>query len=427
MLRTPHPEQARFVTSTAKRKVIRAGRRGGKTVGIAIQSVIRFQSGRRVLYGAPTQEQIDAFWFEVKLALSDGIQRGLLHKNESLHLIEVPGTKNRIRAKTVWNADTLRGDYADDLVLDEFHLMAEDTWRVVGAPMLLDNDGDATFIYTPPSRRSTSTSKAKDKLHAAKLFKWAALQEKADRARGIQPRWETFHFSSHDNPYLDGTALKEITTDMTPLDYRQEIMAEDSEDAPGALWTRDTIESLRRFDLPPLTRIAIAVDPSATSKDTSDEAGVLACGVGPCNCTGKLEEHGFVLEDVSLRGTPSEWAGAAVALYNKLNANVLVAESNHGYEMVSLTISTITGAPSTKLVHASHGKVARAEPVCALYTPVSEHGAILPGRVHHVGYFPLLEDEMCGWTPGMRSPNRLDALVWAITELMLGNSSQIWI
>ena len=422
-LRTPHPEQSRFITSTSKRKIIRAGRRSGKTVGIAIPAVQRFMEGRRVLYAAPTQEQIDAFWFEIKLALKDGLDKGLLHKNESLHSIEVPGTKNRLRAKTAWNADTLRGDYTDYLILDEFHLMAEDAWRVVGAPMLLDNDGDAVFIYTPPSRRTTSMSKAKDKLHAAKMYKWAEGQERVAREKGLDPRWQVFTFTSHANPYLSKTALSEITSDMTPLDYKQEILAVDVEDAPGALWTRSEIDALRVFDIPLLTRIAVAIDPSATAHDTSDEAGIVACGIGPCNCTGKLETHGFVLEDSSLRGTPSEWAGAAVALYNKLNANVLVAEANHGHLMVSLTISTIEGAPSVKLVNASHGKVARAEPVYALYTPVDDRGAILPGRVHHVGYLPGLEDEMCNWIVGMPSPNRLDALVWALTELMVGQQS----
>ena len=143
----PHEHQAAFINSPAKRKVIRAGRRGGKTVGISIYAVERFLRGRRVLYAAPTTEQVGRFWTTVTRAFQAPIDAGIFRKNETEHVIELPGTEQRIRAKTAWNADTLRGDYADDLIFDEWQLINEDAWDVVGAPMLLDNDGDATFIY----------------------------------------------------------------------------------------------------------------------------------------------------------------------------------------------------------------------------------------------------------------------------------------
>src|SRR5512145_61881 len=233
-LRTPHAEQSRFIESPAKRKVIRAGRRGGKTVGAAQLAVEKFLDKRRVLYATPTADQITRFWFEVKRALAEPLDAGVLYKNETEHVIELPGTATRIRAKTAWNADTLRGDYADLLILDEWQLMNEDAWEIVGAPMLLDNNGDAVFIYTPPSIKSASVSKAHDKRHAAKLYQKAAADESG--------RWQAFHFSSHANPHISETALDEITQDMTALAIRQEIEAEDIEDTPGALWNRDMIE-----------------------------------------------------------------------------------------------------------------------------------------------------------------------------------------
>src|SRR5262249_19184516 len=153
-LRVLHPKQRAFAESSTKRKVVRAGRRGGKTVGVATDAVERFLAGRRVLYAVPTQEQIDRFWFEVKRALEPAIDRGIVYKDATRQLIELPRTEIRIRAKTAFNADTLRGDYADDLILDEYQLMNEDAWGVVGAPMLLDTNGDATFVYTPPSFRT---------------------------------------------------------------------------------------------------------------------------------------------------------------------------------------------------------------------------------------------------------------------------------
>ncbi len=218
---TRHPPQKRMVDSTSKRLVVKAGRRGGKTVGFAIRAVERFLQGRRQLYAAPTNEQTDTFWYEVKKALAEPIAAGLFKANESERFIELPGTKQRIKAKTAWNANTLRGDYADDLYLDEFQLMNEDAWDEVGAPMLLDNNGDAVFIFTPPSLKSAGVSKAKNPRHASKMFKKA----QADTT-GI---WEAIHFTSLENPFISREGLAIITSDMSMDSYRREIMAQDDD------------------------------------------------------------------------------------------------------------------------------------------------------------------------------------------------------
>jgi hypothetical protein len=388
----PHPKQAAFVDSDKKRIVVRAGRRGGKTVGIGIRAVKRFLDGRRVLYAAPTAEQIQRFWVTVTRALQEPIDAGVFVKNETYHTIELAGTEQRIRAKTAWNADTLRGDYADDLILDEWQLMNEEAWGVVGAPMLADNNGDAVFVYTPPSLRSRSTSKADDPQHAAKLYKKALLKP---------ARWATFHFTSRDNPHISAEAIDDLAEDMTSLAYRMEIEAEDIDEAPGALWTRETIETYRVPVVPAVfDRIVVGVDPSATTN--GDEAGVITVG--------KAGMSGYVLSDNSIQGSPKTWATAAVNAYHEHEADCIVAESNNGGEMVALTIATVDPGIRVKLVHASRGKQTRAEPVASIY----EHG-----RGHHVGNFNKLEDEMCLWMPGDPSPNRMDALVWGFTELDL--------
>jgi phage terminase large subunit-like protein len=191
---------------------------------------------------------------------------------------------------------------------------------------------------------------------------------------------------------------------------RQELNAEILDDAPGALWQRGRVDELRVVKHPQLTRVVVAVDPEASSAEGAAETGIVVAGVGE-------DGHGYVLDDLSLQATPHRWAQAAVTGYHKHLANVIVAEANNGGEMVGYTIQTVDPNVPVTLVHASRGKATRAEPVSALYEQ---------GRVHHVGSFPELEDQMCSWLPGDKSPDRMDALVWALTELGLAESGSIF-
>lgn len=402
-IKRPHRIQEEIWNSNARRKVVRAGRRGGKTVIAATICIDKFVNGARPLYAAPTSDQLDTWWFEVKTALAIPIKAGYYKKNEIEHSVEREGTKNRIRGKTAWNADSLRGDYCDYLVLDEFQLMNEDAWGVVGAPMLLDNDGDAMFIYTPPSLHSRSVTKARDPMHAAKLFKKAEQD-----ATG---RWGAFHFGSRDNPHISVKALEEITQDMSSISYRQEILAEDVSEAPGALWTQNLIDSTRIQSHPSLVRVVVGVDPTGSQ---TNECGIVVAG--------KDEKgEGHLIDDRSLFGTPGQWADEVINAYIKNDADLVVGEANYGGDMVEATIMQAAKARKVliryKNVHASRGKAVRAEPIVAAY----EHG-----KAHNVGDFPHLENEMVMWIPGTSkySPNRLDALVWAMTELDLNASCE---
>lgn len=187
---------------------------------------------------------------------------------------------------------------------------------------------------------------------------------------------------------------------------RQELDAEILDDVPGALWQRDLIEQYRVESAPDLVRLVVAVDPSvgdATAEKIA-ECGIIVAGIG-------RNGHGYVLSDVSLHATPAEWAKRVVGAYRVHQADRIVAESNNGGEMVRLTIRTVDKNAPVKLVSAQRAKEARAEPVASLYEQ---------GRIHHVGTFPELEDQLCTWVPGEGpSPDRLDALVWAFTELMV--------
>lgn len=190
---------------------------------MAIMAIEALLAGRRVLYGTPTQEQIDAFWRETTEALMPLLQDEQITKNETRHTLAF-GT-GHIRAKTAWDADSLRGDHADLLILDEFQMMKEDAWERVGAPMMLDSDGTAVFCFTPPSRGSVARSKARDPRHANRLYNRAAADDSG--------RWEAFHFTSMDNPHISSIALEEISRDMTSVAYRQEILAEEVDESGG--------------------------------------------------------------------------------------------------------------------------------------------------------------------------------------------------
>ncbi|MTH95862.1 DNA-packaging protein [Roseibium sp. RKSG952] len=191
---------------------------------------------------------------------------------------------------------------------------------------------------------------------------------------------------------------------------RQELDGELIEDRPDALWSRHALEAGRVERAPcPLRRIVIAVDPPASSGRHSDACGIVAVGLGE-------DGQAYVLADRSRRAVkPADWAAIAIGLWHGLDADCLVAEVNQGGEMVSEVIRGADPSVPVKTVRATRGKFSRAEPVAMLYDQ---------GRIHHAGAFPELEDEMADFGPaGLssgRSPDRLDALVWAVTELMLG-------
>lgn len=182
----------------------------------------------------------------------------------------------------------------------------------------------------------------------------------------------------------------------------------ETDESEDGLWDRARdIDPFRvRGDHQPLHRIAVAIDPNAG--EGGDAAGIM---VGGIYRDSRGVVHGVLLEDATTDGGPKKWAQESVAAYRRWNADAMVAESNNGGDMVAITIGTVPGAPRVKLIHASRGKLTRAEPVQKLGED---------GRIHHAGVFVALEKELCNWRPGDDSPNRLDAYVWLFTELMTG-------
>lgn len=188
---------------------------------------------------------------------------------------------------------------------------------------------------------------------------------------------------------------------------RQELEAEILEDIPGSLWNRGILDAtrVRTFNLDLVIRVVVAIDPAVTAGENSSETGII---VAALQRTG----HVLILDDLTCRESPLGWAKIAIAAYKSRRADRIVGEVNNGGDLVEANIRAVDPNVSYRSVRASRGKAVRAEPVAALYEQ---------GRVHHVGSFGNLEDQMCGFVPGVegKSPDRMDALVWAVTELLI--------
>lgn len=190
---------------------------------------------------------------------------------------------------------------------------------------------------------------------------------------------------------------------------RQELYGELLFDLEGALWSRSQLDEHRvtkeDFSKLQMKRIVVAVDPAVSYGESSDETGILVCGLSTLG-------EGYVLADLSGKMRVEDWSRRVVEAFHTYRADRIIAEKNQGYDLVSHTIRTYDENVPLKMVHAAQGKRTRAEPVAGLYEQ---------GRIHHVGVFAKLEDQMCGWEPGdLDSPDRVDALVWGFSELMVG-------
>ena len=294
------------------------------------------------------------------------------------------------------NPDELRGPQFDTALCDELAAWkyARETWDNLMLAVRIGPDPRTVIMTTPKPI--------------------TILQEIMAEETTVITRGSTYANRAN----LAGSFLKYILATYGGTQKgRQEIEGEMLEEAEGALWKRSYF---RREELPvgvTLVRVIIAVDPAGTSGDTADETGIVVAAKGS-------DGRGYVLADLSGRYSPDKWASLAVDALTTYSADRIVAEANFGGDMVESTIRTVEtlgedgrmiaagrSAP-VKLVHASRGKAVRAEPIAALYEQ---------GRVSHVGQLRELEDQLCTWVPEAgKSPDRLDALVWAFTELMMG-------
>ena len=282
--------------------------------------------------------------------------------------------------------ERLRGPQAHKAWCDEICSWnnAQDTWDMLQFGLRLGRHPQCLVTTTPKT---------------TKLIRSIVNDDRTIISRG----------STYDNSAnLAGTFLEAVRKQYEGTRLgRQELYAEILDEASGALWNRSLLASCEvdKDQVPPLNRIVVSLDPAVTSNSESDMTGIIVAGVD-------VNGHAYVLEDATGKYTPQQWASKAIALYREYMADRIVAEKNQGGDMVKHTLLTEDETVPIKLVHASRGKMARAEPVSALYEQ---------GKVFHVKGLNDLEDQMVQWDPlgSIGSPDRLDACVWAITDLCL--------
>lgn len=376
------PQRA-FWSSPARFRLFVGGVGSGKTRAGCLE-VLRQPPGTTGMVLAPTYPMLRDATLRTFMEL---VHRGgiLKHWHKSEMTVELIDGKT-VMFRSADDPDRLRGPNLGWFYLDEGAMMDPDAWKIM-IGRLRERPGKAWV---------TSTPRGRNWLH-----------------KEFMPSidYDTIRSSTRQNPYLPPDFIPTLERSYSQRMLRQEVEGEFIEDVEGALWTLAQIDSTRVAKAPEqMLWVAVGVDPAVTSTQDSDETGIVVAGRAWCTCKGAAEKHYFVLQDATMGiVAPAVWASRAVNAYHDHQANVIVAEVNNGGDLIQTIIRGIDKTIPTRKVHASRGKLTRAEPISMLYEQ---------GRVHHVGTFPLLEDQMCSYVAGAGdSPDRMDALVWSITEL----------
>lgn len=383
-----HPAQQEIAEQSQRFNVACCGRRFGKSrlgIDLCIDPLL---DGYPVGWFSPTYKMLSELWREIV----DALKPITASTNTSEHRLELI-TGGVLDAWSLDSHDSARGRRYKRIIVDECAVIRNllDAWNYVLRPTLIDYKGDAYFLSTP---------KGKNDFQAL----WDMGQ---DAAHG---EWMSWRYPTAANPYLEPEEVEAMRHTMPARAYEQEIEARFIDEVSGALWKLALIDGYRTPAPPPFTRVVVAVDPAVSANANSDETGIVVVGRGKDN-------HAYVLADASGTYSPLQWAVKALAQYDALGADRIVAEVNNGGDLVEANVRSVRASVSYRAVRASRGKQTRAEPVAALYEQ---------GRVHHVGIFPDLETQMTMWSPvdDHDSPDRVDALVWAITDLLIDPEPQ---
>ena len=412
---TPKQDRAnKLLGGAATHVLLYGGSRSGKTFLLCRAMAIRALRSKGSLH-AILRHRFNAVkqsvWYQTWPRMMEACFPGVPWKpNQQDHFVELPGKSQ------VWfgglddkeRTEKILGNEYATILINEASQVSLATREIVRT-RLAQNCGLKLRMYydeNPPRKTHWSY----------RLFIQKRDPEPPFKPLGDADDYACLQMNPEDNRanLPDGYIEKQLGT----LSARQRVRflhGEFGDAAEGELWSLETIEANRVTKTPQLQRIVVAVDPSGTKgeeDDRSDMVGIIVVGVG-------MDGHGYVLEDLTCKAPPAVWGRVAVTAFSRWQANAVVGEINYGGAMVEHVVKTAAQAEGIVVpyieVTASRGKAVRAEPVAALYEQ---------GKVHHVGVFSELEDQMLDFTTagymGDRSPDRVDALVWALSEMFPG-------
>ena len=431
---TPKQREAnRLLSSPARNIMLRGGSRSGKTfllIRAIVQRAINAPGSRHVIFRLRFNHAKTSIWADTLpkvLKLCFPTVPARFDKTD--FYVELPG------GSQIWIAGLDDKDRVDKILGSEyatlyFNESSQIPWgsietalsrlaqKVPLAPAIAKATGKAFlalkayFDCNPPSKLHWSFQLFRSKL------KPGTKEPLPDPDNYVEMKVNPE--DNRDNLPEDYFAILDGMSSVKRMRFKE---GEWASEVNGALWSLDSrvsqdgrpmpgIDTLRVASHPDLRRVVVAVDPSGTKGDGGgDDIGIVVAGLG-------VDGHAYVIEDATCQMGPEGWGRRAVDAYHRNRADRIVGEKNFGGDMVRFTIATADKQASYKDVNASRGKVVRAEPISALYEQ---------GKVHHVGHFADLEDQLCNFTAngyvGENSPDRADALVWALTELMLGGST----
>ena len=391
--------QEAFIAGDARLSCFLGGIGAGKTTAGAIKALRYLRPNTLGLVVAPSFRMLrDASWRTSldlwrRLGLAEQVLRG-----DELRVVFANGAEALFRSAE--DPERLRGPNAAWAWIDEGALCHPDTWPITIGRLRQHGAAGPCWVTTTPKPHNPSGSGVN----------WVRRVFVTDRT----DETALYRATTTENPFLPPEYVRSLRSQYTARLSRQELDAEWVTDVEGSLWTYDLI---RRAPAPDdLARVVVAVDPSGGSSAEHDEQGIVVAGLG-------ADGNGYVLADRSCRLSPDGWGRRAVQAYVDYAADAIVVERNYGGDMardVVLGAARALGATVTvKMVTASRGKAVRAQPVAALYEQA---------KVYHCGDFSELEDQLCSWTPESgQSPDRLDALVFALAEIMVKEPRAVYV
>jgi len=370
-----HATQQTVSDNLARFNVLRMGRRWGKTTLSQNYFHKDILAGYPCAFMSPTYKMLADVWREYKKVFEPIISK----KNEQEKRLEFV-TGGSLDFWSFESPDSIRGHKYRRLFGDEAAMVKELSliWNEIILATLIDYKGEAILASTPRGNND-----------------FRKLDESKD--------WKSFHYTTYDNPILEYDEIQAIEKSMTSRAARQEIYADYIDNAEDALFKIDDIDN-NRVDKAPddLHMVYIGVDPAVSSNAKSNMTGIIVAG--------KKDNDYYIMADNSGIYKPSSWAEKVVMLYDFFHVDRVVGEVNNGGELVEANLRNTRRNISYMAVRATRGKAVRAEPIAALYEQ---------GKVHHVGELRDLETQMITWSPAEdESPDRVDAMVWAITAMM---------